>query len=127
MDDLTAAATRLEETATELAGAAEPAGNWSSNEKIAGDLRSLAAYLRMKAAASPTAAPAAPAPAAPAQAPATDPQAQLDAMGASCEECRAALTGTSPANNTDLLRHDLEHHAQKLAELAAELQATAAA
>ncbi len=45
MDDLNADAARLEETATSIAAEAEPAGNWSSNEKLATVLRNLAAYL----------------------------------------------------------------------------------
>lgn len=119
MADLTTAAERLDQTAAELAGAAEPSnGTWSSNEKLAAELHNLAAYLRMKAADSQTAAAADQS--APASAPAPDLKAQLEAMAAACADCLAALTGARPAHNDDMLRHEFEHHAQKLAELAAQ-------
>jgi hypothetical protein len=85
-------------------------GSWNASGAGYGSaLRAVAERLRASA---PSAAPDAAAAAA-----ASSPAAQIAAMAASCDECRAAVTGASPANNNDLLRHDLEHHARKLAEL----------
>lgn len=81
------------------------------------ELRRLASHLRAIAANS---AAAATEHGAPASAPAPDLKAQLEAMAAACADCLAALTGARPAHNNDMLRHEWEHHAQKLAELAAE-------
>jgi hypothetical protein len=95
-----------------------PAASASALRDIAQRLRAAAPATDEAPASADAAAPADATPLAPA-----DAKAAVVAMANGCADCRAKVTGEPPSHDLDMIRHEIEGHAARLAELLKTLRA----